>query len=330
MREKRTHLTIAVLAVFQLVVLAGCFAVWRQYGTASRHRSMQVPVAATVVPPPLPEQVFQPISPDDAVRANEAIKPSTEPVEAALPFNLMLLAATPIDQRSAVDCLTAAVYFEAASETEQGQRGVAQVVLNRVRHPAFPKTVCGVVYQGSTRQTGCQFTFTCDGSLSRQPSMLGWLRARRIAQAALTGAVEPSVGMATHYHTIWVLPYWAGSLAKITTIGAHVFYRWDGYWGRRGAFTGHYAGGEVANVAQAEDLSAPADMPTLIPETDLTGVDLPLVRRTDSPVAEDRRTADSTLPSVPLALPTAPRPLADETTGRLKLDDTPPSPVPVP
>ena len=66
-----------------------------------------------------------------------------------------------------LQCLTEAVYYEARSESEEGQRAVAQVVLNRVRHPAYPNSVCGVVYQGSERVTGCQFSFTCDGALGR-------------------------------------------------------------------------------------------------------------------------------------------------------------------
>src|SRR3546814_17214212 len=85
------------------------------------------------------------------------------------------------------------------------------IVLNRVRHPAFPKTVCGVVFQGSERSTGCQFTFTCDGALTRRFSDAAWDRARDIAKAALTGHVAKAVGYATHYHTDWVVPYWSRS-----------------------------------------------------------------------------------------------------------------------
>ena len=77
----------------------------------------------------------------------------------------------------ALECLASAVYYEAGNQDDDGERAVAQVVLNRVRHPAFPASVCGVVYEGSTRPTGCQFTFTCDGSLYRQPDADGWRRA---------------------------------------------------------------------------------------------------------------------------------------------------------
>ncbi|MEO6582043.1 MAG: cell wall hydrolase, partial [Sphingomicrobium sp.] len=118
-----------------------------------------------------------------------------------------------------------------------------------VRHPAFPGTVCGVVYQGSTRATGCQFTFTCDGSLNRRPSTDGLARARKIAQAALGGAVYAPAGYATHYHANYVVPYWASSLAKNTVVGAHIFYRWAGGWGGPGAFGNRYAGHEPDSQA---------------------------------------------------------------------------------
>lgn len=126
-----------------------------------------------------------------------------------------------------------------------GQRAVAQVVLNRVRHPAYPHSVCGVVFQGSERATGCQFTFTCDGSLARPRNAVGWNRALGVAAAALAGYVERSVGTATHYHTVWVFPYWQSSLTKITTVGAHIFYRWSGSWGTPAAFTASYSGLEL-------------------------------------------------------------------------------------
>lgn len=147
------------------------------------------------------------------------------------------------DRWRALQCLTAAIYYEAASESDAGQRAVAQVVLNRVTHPAYPNTVCGVVYQGSERP-GCQFSFACDGSLARKPMRAFWDRARRVAADALAGYVYAPIGLATHYHTTAVHPYWAPSLDFIGTIGAHRFYRWAGAAGRPAAFTARYAGGE--------------------------------------------------------------------------------------
>src|SRR3546814_13220413 len=88
-----------------------------------------------------------------------------------------------------IECLAAAVYYEAGSESVDGQRAVAQVVLNRVRHPAYPNSVCAVVFEGAQRATGCQFTFTCDGAMRRTPSVAGWERARKVAEAAPAGKV---------------------------------------------------------------------------------------------------------------------------------------------
>lgn len=147
------------------------------------------------------------------------------------------------DFEKAAVCLAAAAFYEAGDDPIGG-RAVIQVVLNRVRHPAYPKTVCGVVLQGSERQTGCQFTFTCDGALSRRPSPIAWERANSIAREALTGTVAPEVGLATHYHTDWVVPYWSGSLDKIARVGTHLFFRWKGWWGTAPAFRSRYAGGE--------------------------------------------------------------------------------------
>ena len=149
-----------------------------------------------------------------------------------------------VDRTRALDCLTAAIYYEAASEADSGQRAVAQVVLNRVAHSAYPNTVCGVVYQGSQRRTGCQFSFTCDGSLARRPSRMFWLRAENVARDALAGYVYSPIGLATHYHTVAVNPYWAPSLHYLGTIGAHRFYSFQGAAGRRAAFRFAYLGGE--------------------------------------------------------------------------------------
>ena len=153
------------------------------------------------------------------------------------------------DSARSLDCLTAAVYHEARSETEGGQRAVAQVVLNRVRHPAYPASVCGVVYQGSNRRTGCQFSFTCDGSLARRRDPAAWERARGIAADALAGSVYAPVGLATHYHTTAIRPWWAPSLKYAVTVGSHIFYRWRGSWGDPLAFRQAYAG-EQGSVAE--------------------------------------------------------------------------------
>jgi spore germination cell wall hydrolase CwlJ-like protein len=120
------------------------------------------------------------------------------------PFHLQANAA---DRALAVRCLTDAIYYEAATEPEAGQRAVAQVVINRLRDPHFPKSVCGVVYQGWRLKTGCQFSFTCDGSVRRRPAPAAlWNKLVPLAQQALDGYVEPEVGAATFYYATYVQP----------------------------------------------------------------------------------------------------------------------------
>lgn len=176
---------------------------------------------------------------DEAKLINASMPFSALPVTAARPFDLSN--SDPLDHRRALLCLTQAIYYEAGFEPVEGRRAVAQVVLNRMRHPAFPKSVCGVVYQGA-RAPVCQFSFVCDGSLYRPPALGAWKAAEKIAAAALDGFVQQSVGAATHYHADYVAPYWAPRLAKIAQIGAHIFYRWPGAWGSTAAFTGRYIG----------------------------------------------------------------------------------------
>jgi spore germination cell wall hydrolase CwlJ-like protein len=174
----------------------------------------------------------------DAQLINASLPFSGAPVQAASAFTV---ADSSLDHRRALLCLTQAVYYEAGFEPVEGRRAVAQVVLNRMRHPAFPKSVCGVVYQGSTG-TVCQFSFVCDGALYRRPSQGAWDESARVAEAALDGYVERSVGEATHYHADYVSPRWAPMLAKVAKLGAHIFYRWPGAWGTHAAFTGRYIG----------------------------------------------------------------------------------------
>ncbi|MGA0605343.1 cell wall hydrolase [Phenylobacterium sp. VNQ135] len=126
-----------------------------------------------------------------------------------------------------LDCLTQAVYYEARGETPQGQFAVAQVVMNRVKHPAFPKTVCGVVFQGAGRRTGCQFSFACDGSMRGGRESSAWKRARKVASRVLAGAAIADVGSATHFHTTAVAPAWGPQMRRVAQVGMHVFYRFS-------------------------------------------------------------------------------------------------------
>lgn len=162
-------------------------------------------------------------------------------LSAARPF---IMKPGTIDYARALKCLTDAIYYEAANEPDAGQQAVAQVIINRMRHPTYPNSICGVIYQGSERATGCQFSYSCDGSMARIPARPAWLRAQRVAAQALAGSVYAPVGMATHYHATYVYPYWAPSLDFIGTIGAHRFYRWKGSAGRPSAFFRIHAGRE--------------------------------------------------------------------------------------
>ena len=176
---------------------------------------------------------------DTARVVNAALPFSTAPIRPAPAF---VLGASPAAiNTNALLCLTQAIYYEAGYEPEAGKRAVAQVVLNRVRHPAFNHSVCGVVYQGAPAR-GCQFSFACDGSLARRPAPDAWQRARAVALWALAGGTDPDVGMATHYHTDWISPYWAPKLAKIRQVGTHIFYRWPGGMGEPRAFASLYSG----------------------------------------------------------------------------------------
>ncbi len=153
-----------------------------------------------------------------------------------------------IDQGSAqfgtaLTCLTQAIYYEAANEPVTGKRAVAQVVLNRLKHPAYPNSVCSVVYEGVNKPV-CQFSFTCDGSLLRKPLARQWGESKDVARAALAGQVEARVGSATHYHADYVLPRWAYTLSKIDKIGTHIFYRFPGRAGEAMAFTRRWNGRE--------------------------------------------------------------------------------------
>ncbi len=221
---------------------------------------------------------FRDLAPDTAQAINAAMPVSTLPNPAARPF--LITSANPRDRARALDCLTQAVYYEAASEQPDGQRAVAQVIINRVRSPAFPKTVCGVVFQGvaqaqgSVFKSGCQFSFACDGSRTRKPISRSWDQAQAVARDALNGGVMATVGNATHYHTVWVTPYWSPSLTKIGQIGAHIFYRLAGNAGLPTAFNSRYPGGEGA--PQSPLLATAQDAPRTVEATGTVAIDKPV------------------------------------------------------
>ncbi len=317
----------ALLAALLAVPMLSSPAPWPNLAATNEERSEAAPL-----PPATRRQLLEATRGEPSLLRTEgeaaklinaSLPFSHAPVEAANPFRLSAAAS---DEERALRCLTQAVYYESGFEPIEGRRAVAQVVLNRVRHPAFPKSVCGVVYQGSALP-GCQFSFTCDGSLRREPAAGAWAQAQRIAREALAGAVSASVGQATHYHTDYVSPLWAPRLSKIRQIGAHIFYRWPGSWGRRGAFTGRYAGGETvpavlaipATQWAAQD-SAPVvlDLPPERRAEDDVGGRLDVTRewRLSIPDPSELGDAFATVAERQAAAPTAPaEPVSDKPSG---------------
>ncbi len=207
------------------------------------------------------------------------------------------------DRMRATLCLASAIYYEAATEPDEGQRAVAQVVLNRVRHPQWPHTVCGVVYQGSSAP-GCQFSFACDGAMARAPMLSAWIRARRVAERALAGEVYAPVGSATFYHTMQVAPGWRLRMTPVAIVGAHIFYRMQGEAPDAAALPMFYAGGEpvpgplprVAPPAQLMQVTMPnpgALMPLL---PDPVSVMTPRESATPVPPSSDSRYVAGALP----------------------------------
>lgn len=217
----------------------------------------------------------------DAARArNNAVPYAKGPITPAPPF---VFSGSAQDRLRASECLALAAMAE-AGPSDTGQRAVIQVILNRVRHPAFAKTICGVVFEGSERVTGCQFTFTCDGSLARRYSESAWLQARIRAGEALGGYVFKPVGLSTHYHTDWVYPYWSPELDKLAKIETHLFFRWPGYWGTKAAFASSYRGNEPDPArlfgAAFADTAAVVPPPAAVPDAPKIEVGTVVMRAT--------------------------------------------------
>lgn len=230
-------------------------------------RALGLPLA--ISPLPLLPPAIGPGLPDEAARKaaqriNAAIPFASVPERPAAPFRF---AGSQEDRLRAIDCIASAAYYEAGGDLV-GQRAVVQVVLNRMRHPAFPASACGVVFQGAERTTGCQFTFTCDGAMARRPMPWLWDKARAIAAKALDGAVFAPVGHATHYHTDWVAPPWSSELDKIARVGPHLFFRWRGGWGSPAVFHQRADPGEPTIAALSP---VPATLQAAVLQMDVPG-----------------------------------------------------------
>jgi Cell Wall Hydrolase len=230
----------AIALAFLLGLASGSFF----SGSGNRYE-----VTGNIGPVPTVEPlILKVVNKDVAKRTNDSTPMTTLPVPSAPAF---LFKGSNDDFERAADCLAATIFYEAGNETTAGQMAVAQVVLNRARHPAYPNTVCGAVFQGHERRTGCQFSYTCDGSMARRPSAEAWTRYRGIAQAMLKGLVYAPVGLATHYHTDWVLPAWSAKLDKVRVERTHLFFRYTGYWGTPAAFKNKMSGVEPSYTTLA-------------------------------------------------------------------------------
>jgi spore germination cell wall hydrolase CwlJ-like protein len=160
---------------------------------------------------------------------------------------------------SEAHCMAQAIYYESRNEPLAGQLAVAEVISNRMRDHRYPDTACGVVFQGATRTTGCQFTFTCDGALGRKPKGTAWEQAQEIAAHVLMNLAEDRTGGATHYHATYVDPVWSAGLIKTDKIGLHVFYRFPrgSEWAKvRSASASRSAPAPVVAEAETKDLNA--------------------------------------------------------------------------
>jgi len=141
----------------------------------------------------------------------------------------------PASARSSAEqkCLATAIYFEARGEPVKGELAVAQVVINRLKNPAYPDTICGVVYQNKHMRNACQFSFACDGIADRITDATSWTRAQTLAKRVLTedNWWNAEVGSSTHYHANYVKPRWARTMKKMEKVGQHIFYKtYGGGW----------------------------------------------------------------------------------------------------
>jgi spore germination cell wall hydrolase CwlJ-like protein len=225
--------------------------------------------------------------------------------DTARPFRL----SSALDASRDLECLTQAAYYEARGEGSDGMRAVVQVVLNRARHPAFPNSVCGVVFQGSNRRVGCQFSFTCDGSLRGRPNQGAWNRARDIASAALSGAVYAGVGNATHFHTTAVAPRWRNSLVRVNQVGSHVFYRFGGRAGSSTAFS--YAARPSSGAELQRTVHAGIDPSASLRQAGEAIAYTALLAQEAQADAEVSNTAPAGLPATPAPATAAATPAAD-------------------
>ena len=155
-----------------------------------------------------------------------------ESSSAATPIQDVVVTESPVEQALAElgveqQCLAEAMYYEARGEGADGQKAIAEVIIQRTHDANYPMTICGVVHEGAKRHTGCQFSYTCDGSMSRPKNSIAWRKVRALAGNIMQGAVRLGylTGRATNFHAVSVQPVWADTLVRTAQVGNHIFYR---------------------------------------------------------------------------------------------------------
>jgi spore germination cell wall hydrolase CwlJ-like protein len=236
-------------------------------------------------------------APVGATAVSLMLRPDLGPEGDTVAGRLRFASIGALDGARDLDCLTQAVYYEARGESPKGQAAVAQVVLNRVRHPAFPKTICAVVFQGAgQRKTDCQFSFVCDGSMRAARDDEAWDRAQHIAARALSGVVLADIGGATHFHATRLDTQWGDGLVKVAQVGLHVFYKF-----------GHAHPAFQAQLFQAATVATPAREPAEIKPV-LASLLPPGPAPAESAKAEAKLEAPAK--DAPIASAEAPKPVA--------------------
>lgn len=125
-----------------------------------------------------------------------------------------------------LECLALNIYREAGHEPFEGKVAVAQVTLNRVDHPSFPKSVCDVVYQKNVimEKVVCQFSWHCMNMPKGDPKDAAYKESYAVAKKVLLeGFRLDSLSDALFYHAVYIKPNWP--YPKITQIGNHIFYK---------------------------------------------------------------------------------------------------------
>lgn len=165
------------------------------------------------VSPPAP--IAQPAETVTPVPATAAA-PIAAPAPVSAPKSVSRVAASTSTTDAELNCLARVVLYEAGAESRAGQIAVAQVVMNRVRSPRFPNTICGVIYQRGQ--------FSAIRSYS-PPRNARWTRALALAREVRDGNAAPVVGRALYFHAARVSPAFARNQTRVARIGGHIFYR---------------------------------------------------------------------------------------------------------